>query len=101
MAGFYSTAGWQALRGQQLRLEPTCRLCRQAGRVTPATVADHIEPHRGDRARFFDPANLQSLCKTCHDGVKQAYEKSGHLKGSGLDGLPLDGTHPWFAGDAQ
>ena len=101
MAGFYSTAGWQALRGQQLRLEPTCRLCRQAGRVTPATVADHITPHRGDRARFFDPANLQSLCKTCHDGAKQRLEKSGHLKGSGLDGLPLDGTHPWFAGDAQ
>ena len=105
MAGFYSTAGWQALRGQQLRLEPTCRLCRQAGRVTPATVADHVEPHRGDRARFFDSNNLMSLCATCHNAIKQQTEKRGlgpgTLKGSGLDGLPLDGTHPWFAGDAQ
>jgi 5-methylcytosine-specific restriction endonuclease McrA len=39
------------------------------------TVADHIDPHRGDRVKFFDPANLQCLCKACHDGAKQREDK--------------------------
>lgn len=101
MAGYYSLLAWRVLRERQLAMRPLCAFCAAAGRATPATVADHVEPHRGDRAKFFDPSNLQSLCKTCHDAIKQTYEKSGHLKGSGLDGLPLDATHPWFAGDAQ
>jgi hypothetical protein len=33
-------------------IEPLCRLCLEAGRVTPATVADHLEPHRGDFTAF-------------------------------------------------
>src|SRR6266404_1730756 len=34
-------------QAHQLRIEPLCRLCLEAGRVTPATVADHVTPHRG------------------------------------------------------
>ncbi|WP_338100978.1 hypothetical protein [Roseovarius nubinhibens] len=25
-----------------------------------------MEPHRGDRAKFFDRTNWQALCKPCH-----------------------------------
>jgi 5-methylcytosine-specific restriction protein A len=28
---------------------------------------DHIRPHRGEQSLFFDRANLQGLCKPCHD----------------------------------
>ena len=96
MPGLYNLKAWHQLRARQLRLEPCCRFCRQAGRVVPATVVDHIEPHRGDMTLFLDPQNLQSLCKSCHDSVKQAAEKRGGLaRGADLDGIPLDPRHPW------
>jgi hypothetical protein len=38
----------------------------------------------------FDPANLQSLCQTCHSGAKQSEEHGGY-PGYGLDGIPLKG----------
>lgn len=61
-------AAWERLRIWQLHREPTCRICRGEGRLTGATVVDHIIPFkgRGDPLRL-DPANLQSLCKPCHD----------------------------------
>lgn len=66
---------WQKRREDQLRKEPLCRYCQAEGRVTPATVADHITPHRGDKELFKGP--LQSLCETCHSSVKQREEKEG------------------------
>ncbi|WP_338021838.1 AAA family ATPase [Aquabacter cavernae] len=41
----------------------------------PATVVDHIAPHRGDQALFWDKGNWQPLCKPCHDRAKQGEEK--------------------------
>lgn len=96
MPGLYNTANWQRLRERQLRLQPCCVLCRQVGRIEPATVVDHVEAHRGNPELFFAAENLQSLCKTCHDAVKQSFEKTGRLRGSDLEGIPLDPKHPWF-----
>lgn len=47
----------------------------------PATVADHIEPHRDDYAKFWFGA-LQSLCAACHDIKKQRQEARGVVKKS-------------------
>lgn len=58
-------------------------------------MVDHIKPHRGNELLFFDPTNLQSLCKPCHDGAKQQLEKSGVLRGCDRTGLPLDENHHW------
>ena len=33
----------------------------------PATIVDHIVPHRGDQKLFWDEANWAALCKPCHD----------------------------------
>lgn len=71
--GLYSSRLWtQQLRPAQLLREPFCQApdcdgIRETGRPSRATVVDHIRPHRGDMALFSDPANLQSLCKRCHD----------------------------------
>lgn len=67
------------------------------GQTVVASVADHIRPHKGDMALFLDRANLQSLCKPCHDSHKQAQEHNadGLLRGAGHDGAPLDLAHPW------
>ena len=65
---WYSLPIWtDDLRPTQLLREPWCRECAKRGIRTRATVVDHITPHRGDWAKFIDPTNLQSLCKTCHD----------------------------------
>jgi 5-methylcytosine-specific restriction enzyme A len=57
---------WAKLRATMLAAEPLCRLCLLRGITTPATEVDHIVPHRGNQTRFWDSANLQALCKSCH-----------------------------------
>ena len=58
---------WRRVRKRYLARHPLCVFCRQAGRITPATVVDHIKPHKGDRVLFWDESNWQALCKPCHD----------------------------------
>ena len=91
----YSTKRWHRLRWHQLQAEPLCRYCAAMGRTTAATVVDHKRPHKGDESLFHDPANLQSLCKPCHDSAKQAEEKSGRVIGGDVNGVPLDPNHHW------
>lgn len=93
---WYKLARWQALRSARLAAEPLCRMCRAFGRVTAAGVVDHIKPHRGDARLFFDPGNLQSLCKPCHDRHKQAMERGHATPGANADGSPVDPLHPWY-----
>jgi 5-methylcytosine-specific restriction protein A len=70
----YGTARWQAARAVCLAKQPLCVECTKQGRVTAATVADHITPVRlgGD---FWDSANHQSLCRLCHQS-KSASERT-------------------------
>ncbi|MBK8772780.1 MAG: HNH endonuclease, partial [Rhizobiales bacterium] len=93
----YNTAAWKRARAVQLRAHPLCRMHLELGQTVVATVVDHITAHRGDRVLFTDRDNLQSLCKPCHDGHKQAQEHSpgGLVRGAGLTGTPLDRAHPW------
>lgn len=93
----YNTVRWRKLRAAQLRAEPLCAYCERLGRVTAATVADHVEPHRGDEVLFWT-GRLQSLCDGCHSSVKQAEEHGGFARGCGVDGLPVDPRHPWRMG---
>lgn len=92
--GWYSTARWKKRRALQLQEEPLCRFCQQIGITTPATVADHITPHRGDYDLFFY-GDLQSLCDTCHSSAKQEMERSGRIRGHDKDGNPLKPLPHW------
>jgi 5-methylcytosine-specific restriction protein A len=60
----YNTKAWATLRSLILFEHPGCSTpgCRKR-----ATVVDHIEPHHGAAEKFFAAANLQPLCKPCHD----------------------------------
>ena len=52
--------------------------CQQLGIAPPpAHVVDHIMPHRGDQALFWDKTNWQSLCFTHHSRDKQREEAAG------------------------
>jgi 5-methylcytosine-specific restriction protein A len=67
---------WQKARLTFLAKNPLCAFHAKIGQVVPATVVDHITPHKGDIALFWDKANWQALCKQCHDSDKQRIEKS-------------------------
>lgn len=90
----YSTPEWASIRARQLTIEPHCRFCARDGLKTRATTVDHVERHRGNRARFFG-GPFQSLCKPCHDGEKQRLELHGYSTKIGADGLPMDPLHPF------
>ncbi|OKO67049.1 HNH endonuclease [Bradyrhizobium sp. NAS96.2] len=82
---WYKLARWRALRRRIfLRDLYTCQR-KGCGRVEPDTsllVCDHVIPHRGDERLFWDEANLQTLCKTCHDRDKQREEQASlHTRG--------------------
>lgn len=93
-SGFYHTARWQRLRRAQLREHPLCKFCLEIGRVVPATVVDHVEPHHGDWMAFC-MGKLQSLCEPCHKATKRQIELHGYRIDIGLDGYPLDPRHPF------
>lgn len=86
---------WQKARATYLREHPLCRMHEQLGRIVPATVVDHVVPHRGDLALFWDTANWQPLCKDCHDRHKQRLERGGGVVGCDVNGMPIDPTHHW------
>lgn len=63
---------WRKLSKLFLKRNPLCMECKRTGRLTPATVVDHIVPHRGNPELMWSEGNWQSLCKRCHD------KKTGH-----------------------
>ena len=58
---------WRRARKMFLAEHPLCAECEKNGRLTAATVVDHIIPHKGDQSLFWDESNWQPLCKRCHD----------------------------------
>jgi len=63
-----------------LRDEPLCQRCKANGFIVEATVANHVEPHRGDWDKFIN-GPLESTCKPCHDSVIQSEERANHETG--------------------
>lgn len=77
---WYKTERWRRLRWSILVRDLfTCRTCGRLEGKTSQLVCDHIKPHRGIEALFWDEANLQCLCKPCHDAIKQAQEQSSMM----------------------
>lgn len=100
---------WAKVRLKYLSDHPLCVMCQGQGRITAATVVDHITPHRlkdalssGDPVQiakaqklFWDTKNYQSLCGPHHNSTKQRIEKSGKVTGCNEDGMPLDPDSHW------
>ena len=57
---------WQVLRRMHLRRNPLCYDCKAKGIIKEGQEVHHIIDHKGNRALFFDPNNLMTLCKSCH-----------------------------------
>jgi 5-methylcytosine-specific restriction endonuclease McrA len=81
---WYNLKRWQVLRSEIfLRDHYTCQCgCGLMECGTSLLVCDHKIPHRGDERLFWDPTNLQTLRKVCHDRDKQRAEQSSlHTRG--------------------
>lgn len=68
---------WSRYRKAFLSQHPLCVKCNQEGALVPATVVDHITPHRGDYALMWDENNHQAMCAECHNR-KTASEDGGY-----------------------
>jgi 5-methylcytosine-specific restriction protein A len=90
---WYNLERWKRIARQQLMAEPLCRMCAARGLLTPATVVDHVIPHKGNSEAFWS-GELQSVCNPCHQSRKRMLEIRGYLPDIGLDGWPTDSRHP-------
>lgn len=101
----YRSKQWEATRIAVLTRDlftcqrPQCGCILLTGRPQHprAAIVHHVIPHKGDRALFFDKANLVSVCKSCHDKPIQADEANGFVVGHDQSGRPVDQAHPWNA----
>lgn len=84
---------WRKARLIFLQKNPLCVFCKKAGIIQAAEVVDHIVPHKGNSALFWDSAkNWQPLCKQCHDITKQRIEQSNIIE-TGLDGYAANSSN--------
>mgnify|MGYP001036460122 CR=1 FL=1 len=69
------TARWDRAAAAFKRDNPLCIGCEAVDLVELVSVVDHVIPHKGDDALFWDQANWQPCCTKHHDIVKQQLER--------------------------
>ncbi|WP_298494800.1 HNH endonuclease [uncultured Maritimibacter sp.] len=72
---------WRTARAAFLAIHDRCTW---PGCGAPATVVDHVVPHRGDERLFWDQSNWQPLCTHCHSNKKQQLETSAGASSGSL-----------------
>lgn len=68
----FNTKEWRELRKRLLKLHPYCDICGS----TEQLELHHIQKHHGNPLLFFNPSNLQVLCKQCHKGISMEQIRS-------------------------
>jgi 5-methylcytosine-specific restriction endonuclease McrA len=69
---------------------PLCLGCSAVGRTASTSVTDHVIPHRGDMAIFWDREQWQPACDWHHSVVKQQLEQKFDCGEIGADALWLN-----------
>lgn len=70
------------MRDTLFKDHPLCVVCQQAGRVTLATIRDHIIPlTEGGRD---DTSNEQAICQACHDAKTLDESQRGNTRYRGV-----------------
>ena len=68
---------WDKATKQHLAAHPICAYCALDGIATAASLVDHLFPHHGDQAVFWQREPWISSCADCHNGMKQSLERQG------------------------
>jgi hypothetical protein len=84
----HQTQAWTLQSIAERDREPLCRMCKAAGRLTPAVCIDHKIP-LADGGSMHDTENLQPLCASCHR-KKTAIE--GRERQADRGRFPSEGT---------
>ena len=90
----YASARWRRESREFLAEYPACVLCGQ-----PAKVVDHITPHRGDEALFWDKSNWQPLCWKHHSAKtlgENNFFREGGRGGKNISQPAVDQRAPSF-----
>ena len=69
---WYRTPRWKLLRALVLR--ESAYTCAGCGLVMVALEVDHVRKHDGSSLLFWQRANLQALCRSCHQRKTQRGE---------------------------
>ena len=72
----YRSASWKTTRGNTLSSGCLCESCKQYGRITNATVVDHVWNWKKIDSVALVANWFQSLCVSCHS-VKTSLESRG------------------------
>ena len=75
----YDSRWEKASKGYLAKCKLCVQCCNLPGRVSLATVVDHIIPHQGDMKLFWDRRNWQGLCEP-HHRIKTAREVAARRK---------------------
>lgn len=68
---------WAKARAGYLASHPTCVMVLSTGTCgKPATVVDHVVPHKGNQSLLWDKGNWAALCQHCHNSIKQSLERN-------------------------
>jgi 5-methylcytosine-specific restriction endonuclease McrA len=81
---------WDRASAGFKRAHPLCLGCEAIGRYVATAVTDHVEPHKGDMAKFWNAVMWQPACKWHHDVVKQQLEQRFARNEVAVDDLRLD-----------
>lgn len=79
------TLKWDKASAGHLKANPLCVYCEMGAwgeppRVEAAVLTDHLIPHRGDQAVFWNRRDWVACCAACHSGPKQRAEQfSGEM----------------------
>lgn len=57
---------WRVVARAYLAAHPFCVECKRHQRITLSAHVDHIRDHKGDERLFWNEANWQALCVSCH-----------------------------------
>lgn len=87
---------WSKTSKGFLRSHPLCVAHEANGLVVPAGLVDHIIPHKGDMALFWDPTNWQALSIDAHERIKKVLENRWLLGEIDDKDLRLDRELPEF-----
>src|SRR4051812_1060377 len=82
----YSPA-WDRAAAEFKVRHPLCLGCLAIGRRERTEVVDHVQPHRGDKSRFWDARNWQASCAWHHNAIKPRLEalfERGEIEASDL-----------------
>lgn len=79
---------WETYRKKFLHVNPQCYCCTE-----PATVVDHLQPHKGDFTLFWKVDNYVPLCVSHHNTVTNMFDRRA-TRGT----MPLQKME-WMAGN--